>query len=145
MTAYLFPRNFTPTLSDLLSVSDVEPETGCWIWKRRLNRWGYGHISVEAKRMPAYRYSWTLANGPIPEGMTVDHLCFRPSCVNPDHLRLLTPRQNAALNRRALATQCKRGHEFSDENTRRTTRPNGSVSRYCRECERVRRLVERAA
>ena len=38
-------------------------------------------------------YQW--AHGPIPEGMVIDHTCHNKACVNPDHLRLATIKQNA--------------------------------------------------
>ena len=42
----------------------------------------------------AYRYAYALENGPIPEGMVIDHKCHNPSCVRPTHLRLATQKQN---------------------------------------------------
>jgi hypothetical protein len=30
----------------------------------------------------------------IPPGMQVDHKCFTKACVNPDHLRIVTNKQN---------------------------------------------------
>lgn len=43
----------------------------------------------------AHRASWTHFFGPIPVGMTVDHVCRERTCVNPDHLRLMTNEDNA--------------------------------------------------
>jgi len=42
----------------------------------------------------AHRISYELANGPIPDGMQVDHICLNPACVKPEHLRLATQKQN---------------------------------------------------
>lgn len=44
----------------------------------------------------AYRIAYLLGKGPIPEGMTVDHICFNPLCCNPAHLQLLTRSENSA-------------------------------------------------
>ncbi|MBA7771137.1 HNH endonuclease [Enterobacter sp. RHBSTW-00131] len=36
-----------------------------------------------------------MHNGPIPEGKYIDHICHNTLCVNPHHLRLVSPKQNA--------------------------------------------------
>ncbi|MGW7598161.1 HNH endonuclease [Streptomyces antimycoticus] len=43
----------------------------------------------------AHRYSWEMANGPIPESLHVLHHCDTPLCVRPDHLFLGTALENA--------------------------------------------------
>ncbi|WP_407942939.1 HNH endonuclease signature motif containing protein [Luteipulveratus halotolerans] len=61
--------------------------------------------------------SYELANGPIADGMTVDHLCRNKRCVRPEHLEAVTRGDNV---RRwaATITHCPQGHEYSAENTR---------------------------
>ena len=58
---------------------------GCWVWIKSL-RCGYGRFFVGGFHYSAHRYSWEAANGDIPSGMQINHLCNNPSCVNPDHL-----------------------------------------------------------
>lgn len=72
----------------------------CWWWTGALS-FGYGTISVDGVRRPAHRYSYELANGPIPEGMDIDHICHNPACVRPEHLRVATRKQNAENRRGA--------------------------------------------
>ena len=42
----------------------------------------------------AHRISWELHNGPITEGMNVNHKCNVAHCVNPEHLYVGTQKQN---------------------------------------------------
>jgi hypothetical protein len=68
---------------------------GCWKWQRSGSPEGYGQTTLGGRQMGAHRASYLVYVGPIPDGMTVDHTCFNPSCVNPAHLRLLTRQENA--------------------------------------------------
>lgn len=117
-----------------------EPNSGCWLWLACVSPEGYGAISVgNHKTLRAHRYVYEKYKGPIPEGLHLDHLCRTPSCVNPDHLEPVTNRENMLRGnhpfaKRAAQTHCKRGHEFTPENTR----VNRSTQRECKECTRVR-------
>ena len=79
------------------------PEAGCWVWLGGLRQnssptgidYGAFHLGRN-KYTTAHRASWEAHNGPIPEGMFVLHSCDCPQCVNPDHLRLGTSKDNRA-------------------------------------------------
>lgn len=80
----------------------VAPETGCWIWQRKSTKTGYGQIWANGNTRLAHRVFWERVNGPIPEGLEVHHVCNNPSCVNPDHLLVITPADHAKLKNRKL-------------------------------------------
>jgi hypothetical protein len=65
----------------------VRPTTsGCLEWSGCKTHGGYGTITVFNIRWSTHRLSWTVFNGPIPNGLHVLHKCDNPSCVHPDHL-----------------------------------------------------------
>lgn len=125
---------------------------GCWEWTGSINPAnGYGRIQHGGKRNPirslAHRFAYELLVGPIPEGLTLDHLCHTVDqscpggiecphrrCVNPAHLEPVTSLENSmrgktpgAIN--AAKTHCKWGHEFTPENT-----GHYLGHRICRKC-----------
>lgn len=121
----------------------------CWIWTGALSK-GYGCFVVQqrpTKCVRAHRYSYESIVGPIPDGLTIDHLCGNKSCVNPSHLEPVTIRVNVLRNngptaKNAAATHCKHGHPFDEVNTYIYKNKN---ARKCRACERLRMQLKRAA
>lgn len=74
----------------------AHPELGrCWVWIAPVNRYGYGRFArTTDHRVLAHRYAYELLVGPIPEGMTLDHLCERQACVRPSHLEPVSNAEN---------------------------------------------------
>ena len=118
---------------------------GCWVWDRWKCHQGYGRASIgggSTKTVVAHRVAYEVFVGPIPEGLTLDHLCRNRACVNPYHMDPVTHRVNilrgeGACARNARKTHCKRGHEFTPENTYWSARGRGCLT--CRrEADRKR-------
>ena len=82
---------------------------GCWVWGAARTADGYGVIRrTDGESRLAHRAVFELYFGPIPSGRHLDHLCYTPSCVNPAHLRIATPKQNQE-NRSALQRNNRSG------------------------------------
>jgi len=84
-----------------------------------------------------HRVVWQAAYGPIPDGMTVDHICRERRCVNVDHLRLLSNRVNGTLNGNALKSHCPKGHPYDEANTDLRRHHSGRLHRFCRACTKA--------
>ena len=120
----------------------VKTET-CWLWQGHTTNGGYGVFGIAGYHTTAHRFSYQWANGLIPEGLVIDHLCNVTRCVRPDHLKAVTQLENVhrstsptALN--ALKTHCPQGHPYSGDNL--YVPPNG-IGRQCRLC-RVKYMDE---
>lgn len=118
-----------------------EPNTGCWLWLGAPSAKGYGRYYVPGSAVTlAHRHAWTFYCGPIPTGMVVDHICRVRSCVNPDHLRLVTLAENTLTNSVGVTaankakTHCKWGHPFTAENTYMARHSDGGLKRGCKAC-----------
>lgn len=73
----------------------VDKTETCWNWTGSRSPKGYGRFGVAQKRTAAvHRFSYEIAFGPIPAGAVIDHICHNPACVNPSHLRPVTPKKN---------------------------------------------------
>jgi hypothetical protein len=115
----------------------VVPDGACLLWPTS-SKGGYGTLSRGGTTLLAHRVAYELLVGPIPEGLTLDHLCRNRACVNPDHLEPVTMRVNVLrgvgfAGKNARKTHCLRGHVYDAENTR-----HYGPRRRCRACERLR-------
>ena len=99
----------------------------CWEWQGAKKPRGYGNVKVNKQYFSAHRVSFILANGPIPEGYIVCHICDNPSCCNPTHMMLGTHKSNTAdmliKNRQKKKHTAARGEgngksKLSEENIR---------------------------
>lgn len=77
-------------------------DSGCWLWSGAMFPNGYPCFSINRGSVGAHRVAYELANGPIPEGLTIDHLCRVKRCVNPDHLEAVAQGENTRRGRVAL-------------------------------------------
>ncbi len=112
-------------------------ESGCWIWQGEITRNGYGRVVHRGQRMLAHRAAYETFCGPIPDGLTIDHLCRVRPCINPSHLEAVTTRVNTLRGtgvtaENAKKTHCKRGHALTEDNL--YSQGKDGRARMCRTC-----------
>ena len=121
----------------------IHPDTGCWLFPSH-HKDGYSRIKIAGKTSLVHRAVFTYCRGPIPHGLTLDHVkawgCTFHSCCNPSHLEPVTHQINISRGFFATKEHCKRGHPFTTENTLILS----TGSRACRACARIRLQVFQA-
>ena len=110
----------------------------CVVYTGSLQKRGYGQVMVDGKNHQVHRFMWESLVGPIPEGLTLDHLCRNPACWWTDHLEPVTRGENVKRGygpsgKAARRGHCAKGHEYTSENTYM----HPTNGRRCRTCKRA--------
>lgn len=122
--------------------------SGCWRWKGSLNQHGYGQFFFDGKNGRAHRYAYKYYVGELDPNKTIDHICSKRDCVNPEHLEQVTMRENVLRSdgltaRNSRKTHCLRGHPFSGSNLFVKKRKGRDNERSCRACRKYRQNKSR--
>jgi hypothetical protein len=104
--------------------------TDCIDFQGDISPKGYGRVYVRCsgygakdhRKRYAHRVAWERERGPIPDEMTIHHVCENRRCVNVDHMELLTRREHQGERHgvltQALADQirdlCRAGWQHAD-------------------------------
>ena len=167
-----FDRDVSPDVSPRLCPTswvfrfwakvDRQPDvqgTGCWLWVASLGTHKYGSFGVPKKDgtfriTVAHRVAWELSGrGKLPtpgdRSQHIDHLCSNRQCCNPDHLELVSRRENILRGRGATAMVARKGfcdrpgHQVVDgkclscrEQIRRSKAAARAAAARCPNCDR---------
>lgn len=135
------------TLARFISWVEVQPN-GCWRWRGKTNRQGYGYFWLNGKSRLAHRVAFEHFVGPIPEGYEIDHnchsrdsscpggVCEHRACVRWEDLEAVTELENVMRSRGLAAANaakefCANQHRLTEDNVYRY--PDGR-ERGCRAC-----------
>jgi hypothetical protein len=95
---------------------ELDEATGCLLWTGYVGKSGYAQIGVNGRQRLIHRVAWELDNGPIPDGLVIDHVyergCRYRHCANVVHLEPVTQ----ALNIRRM--------DIANNGRRRTPPPD---------------------
>jgi hypothetical protein len=120
-----------------------QDEEGCWTgpWRPSGGE-GYRQVRIGGTAQMLHRVVYEALEGPIPDGLTLDHLCRNRACCNPGHLEPVTMRENTLRGdtipaQHAAKDSCpKCGGEFSvDDRGWRSCKPcknAGARARWAR-------------
>ena len=149
MSSSTVPQRVLDRLTSRIEVTD----TGCWRYTGPVHYPGYGRLGWSTggrgrTSRSVHRIMYEYQNGPIKDGLVLDHLCHDPKvckpereedclhrrCCNPDHLEAVTMRENILRGAcpsasAARVSQCPQGHDYDELNTYMYR-----GARYCKTC-----------
>lgn len=111
--------------------------TGCWVWQGSRKEKGYPYCTFKGRSVHVHRLIMKIKGHEI-EFKKVLHKCDNPPCINPDHLFIGSSSDNMQdasfkgrmRNQNKGKTHCKRGHEFTIQNTYKLS----GNRRQCKRC-----------
>lgn len=89
---------------------DGPMDTPCWIWRGPDSGdgrgGGYPRVSLDGQTVAVHRVTFTHLHGYIPGKKQIDHVCRNRMCVNPDHLEMVTHKENQKRRDIAVRAAC---------------------------------------
>lgn len=132
-------RSEAELLERFWSKVDIGRPGECWLWTgTRATNGGYGRFFVAGRGVVAHRFAYEAQVGEIPEGLTLDHTCGNPACVNPAHLEPVTFEENMRRTR-STAPTCPNGHARAEHDG-----VDAAGRRFCRACAREAKRLYKA-
>lgn len=125
-----------------LATVDVVGPWLCWLLDKTPHRNGYMYMASgtgrHCRQQLAHRAVYEHLIGPIPDELTIDHLCRNRWCCHPNHVVPVTSQVNALRGltgmHNKVKSHCPQGHPYTGDNLYIRPRDN---ARSCRTCTRA--------
>lgn len=82
----------------IMSRVKINSDSGCWEWQGPTSGegrgGGYGRMSLDGQTVAVHIVMFCNFFGFIPGKKQIDHKCNNRICCNPDHLEMVTHKQN---------------------------------------------------
>ena len=129
----------------LLNNRKIDETTGCWLWVGSIKNSGHAQISIKGKLEHIHRISYEIFIGPLKNDCLHKTICPNKHCFNPEHLYDGNQHKNTmdsiktGTHFMAAKTYCKRGHEFTLENTHIHSLTENRECKICMKLNRKKR------
>lgn len=116
----------------IFSRISINPNTNCWNWTGAQDGAGYGVVGWRNQSVRIHRLIYSYLIYPIPAGRgknipVCDHLCNNRRCCNPDHIQIVTNKENilrgngqSSINSKKI--YCNNGHQLPEQRNTQGTR-----------------------
>lgn len=91
---------------------ESNPQDPCWVWTGptsgkvpECRGGGYPRMSLNGRTVAVHRVVFTHYHGFIPGKMQIDHKCNNRLCLNPEHLEIVTHKENQRRRDRRLKAE----------------------------------------
>jgi len=92
---YKDKASVTRSIESRLDKYSIKKDNGCVEWTGAVAKTGYGVLNVDGKVTKAHRLSYIANKGEIIDGNIILHECDNRKCINPDHLKQGTYKDNS--------------------------------------------------
>jgi hypothetical protein len=92
------------TIEDLMK--KIIKTESCWLWTGLKGYNGYGRVRWNGREVYVHRLIYEQLKTSIPSNLFCDHICKVRECCNPEHIDIVTQKENnnRSMRKRDLKT-----------------------------------------